>query len=89
MEVFQVGIAKIVLTVFQIVLAVFLVGFILFQSGKQQGLSGVIAGSAETFFGKGKTKTADKMLKKFTAISAILFLITSIALEFIITTPQV
>jgi preprotein translocase subunit SecG len=85
MEVFQVDVLKIVLTVMQILLAVFLVGFILFQSGKQQGLSGVIAGSAETFFGKGKTKTTDALLKKFTAISAIVFLVTSIALEVIIT----
>ena len=77
-------IAKIVVTIAQILFSIVLVGFILFQSGKQQGLSGVIAGSAETFFGKNKARTADAMLKRFTAFGAILFLATSIALQIII-----
>lgn len=50
------------------------------QHGKQQGLSGAIAGGAETFFGKNKGRTIDAMLKKFTAVVAILFVISSLAL---------
>ena len=41
-----------ILTIVHVVLAVFLIVVVLFQSGKSAGLSGSIAGGAETFFGK-------------------------------------
>jgi preprotein translocase subunit SecG len=53
---------------------------VLLQSGKQAGLSGSIAGGAETFFGKNKGRTIDALLSKFTAFAAIAFLVTSIVL---------
>ena len=53
------------------------------QHGKQQGLSGAIAGGAETFFGKNKGRTVDAMLKKFTSVVAALFIISSVALAFV------
>lgn len=56
----------------------------MFQSGKQAGLSGAIAGGAETFFGKNKGRTIDALLGKWTAVAAIGFLITSIALQIMI-----
>ena len=43
------------------------------QSGKSHNLSGAIAGGAETFFGKEKGKTIDKMLNRLTTIVAIVF----------------
>ena len=60
--------------------ALFLVIAVLMQSGKSHGLSGSIAGGAETFFGKNKGRTVDAMLKKFTAVIASLFVISSIVL---------
>lgn len=68
------------LTIIHVVISVALVVVVLMQHGKQQGLSGAIAGGAETFFGKNKGRTIDAMLKKFTAVIAILFIISSIAL---------
>lgn len=68
------------LTIIHIVIAVVLIVTVLLQHGKQQGLSGAIAGGAETFFGKNKGRTVDAMLKKFTAVFAILFVISSLAL---------
>lgn len=68
------------LTIIHIVIAVVLVLTVLLQHGKQQGMSGAIAGGAETFFGKNKGRTIDAMLKKFTAVFAILFIISSLAL---------
>lgn len=68
-----------------IVLAISLIVIVLLQSGKQAGLSGSIAGGAETFFGKNKGRTIDAMLSKYTKFAAILFLITSIALQLLIT----
>ena len=46
---------------------------VLLQSGKQAGLSGSISGGAETFFGKEKGKTLDKLFSKLTTIVAIIF----------------
>ena len=55
--------------------AVFLVVSVLMQSGKAHNLSGSIAGGAETFFGKTKGKTIDKMLSKITTVVAIAFVL--------------
>ncbi len=68
------------LTIIHIVIAVVLILTVLLQHGKQQGLSGAIAGGAETFFGKNKGRTIDAMLKKLTAVFAVLFIVSSLAL---------
>jgi preprotein translocase subunit SecG len=62
-----------VLGIILLVAAVFLVVAVLMQSGKSHNLSGTIAGGAETFFGKTKGKTIDKMLSKITTVVAIIF----------------
>lgn len=66
---------NIVFGIILLVAAVFLVVSVLMQSGKSHNLSGSIAGGAETFFGKTKGKTIDKMLSKITTIVAILFVL--------------
>ena len=71
------------LTIIHVVISLVLVVVVLMQHGKQQGLSGAIAGGAETFFGKNKGRTIDAMLKKFTAVLAVLFVASSIALTVI------
>lgn len=58
-----------------IVMAVFLVVAVLLQSGKSHGLSGSIAGGAETFFGKTKGKRMDKVLSTATTVVAIVFVV--------------
>lgn len=68
------------LIIVHIVISVLLIVVVLMQHGKQQGMSGAIAGGAETFFGKNKGRTIDAMLKKFTAVLAILFVVSSIVL---------
>ena len=70
----------IVLTIIQVLAALFLIAVVLLQSGKKAGLSGAIAGGAETFFGKNKGRTIDAALKKVTAVVAFLFIISSIVL---------
>lgn len=74
---------KVVVTVIHILIAFGLVATVLFQSSKSQGLSGSIAGGAETFFGKNKGKTMDGVLAKLTVVLAILFVITSVSLSII------
>lgn len=68
----------ITLTIIHVVISIVLVLVVLMQHGKQQGLSGAIAGGAETFFGKNKGRTIDAMLKKLTSVIAALFIISSI-----------
>lgn len=67
------------LTIIHVIISLALIVVVLMQHGKQQGLSGAIAGGAETFFGKNKGRTVDAMLKKFTAVVAVLFIISSVA----------
>ncbi len=72
---------KVVLTVLHLIIAFGLMAVVLFQSSKSEGLSGSIAGGAETFFGKNKGKTMDGVLAKLTVVLAILFVITSVSLS--------
>jgi len=60
--------------------AVFLVVAVLLQHGKSHHLSGTIAGGAETFFGKEKGKTIDKLLSTITSIVAVIFVIAVVVL---------
>ncbi len=77
-------IAKWLVNIIHIIFAISIIVIVLLQSGKQAGLSGSIAGGAETFFGKNKGRTIDAMLSKYTAFAAIAFLITSVALYLLI-----
>lgn len=63
----------IVFAIILLVAAVFLTIAVLMQSGKSHNLSGTIAGGADTFFGKTKGKTIDKVLSKLTTVVAIIF----------------
>ncbi len=77
-------IAKWIVNILHIIFAISIIVIVLLQSGKQAGLSGSIAGGAETFFGKNKGRTIDAMLGKYTAFAAIAFLVTSVALFLLI-----
>jgi preprotein translocase subunit SecG len=56
-----------------LVLSVALVVLVLFQSGKDKKLSGSIAGGSDTYFGKSKGRSWDKILARLTTVIAILF----------------
>ena len=71
------------LIIIHTIISLALVVVVLMQHGKQQGLSGAIAGGAETFFGKNKGRTIDAILEKWTSVVAIAFLVTSIVLFFL------
>lgn len=69
---------EIVLGIFLIVTSLALVTIVLLQEGRQAGLSGAIAGGAETFLGKGKSKTVEQKLVKITKVLAIVFFVLSL-----------
>lgn len=78
------GAIEIVFGVLLIVMSVFLSFSVLMQSGKDKRLSGAIAGGAETFFGKTKAKSMDKVFSLLTTIVSIIFAIVVIAMYVIL-----
>lgn len=75
---------QIIVTILHVILSLSMVVIVLLQSAKSAGLSGSIAGGAETFFGKNKGRTLDALLSKYTTVVAIAFLVTSIVLVLIL-----
>ncbi len=63
-----------------IVASIFIIAIVLLQEGNSQGLSGAIAGGADTFFGKNKGHTMQSKLKKLTTIVSIIFFVVVLAL---------
>ena len=68
-------IAKLGLSIIDVLAALFLVAVVLLQSGKSAGLSGAIAGGADTFLSKNKAKSWDAKLAKMTKWVAIGFMV--------------
>lgn len=71
---------EIIIKVFLIVASLILIASILLQSGKSAGMSGEIAGGAESLWGRNKGRSYEGKLEKVTAIAAIVFVATSLIL---------
>ena len=74
------GTLKLVLTVVDVIAAVFLTAVIMLQSGKSAGLSGAIAGGADTFLSKNKANSWDAKLARWTKWVAIGFMVLSLVI---------
>ena len=74
---------QIVLSVIYFLVALALVAIVMLQSGKSAGLSGAIAGGADTFLSKNKAKSLDAKLARWTKWVAILWIIITLALSVI------
>ena len=74
---------EIILTVLQLLSGLAVTLIVLMQSGKSSGLSGVIAGGAETLMSKGKAKTLDAKLAKMTKWFGLAFVLLTLALTVI------
>ena len=70
-----------IFTIIQLLAGLFLIAVVLLQSGKSAGLSGSIAGGADTFFSKGKAKTLDAKLAKMTKWVALGFVVLTLVLN--------
>ena len=62
-------------TIIQVIVAILLTAVVILQSGKRSGLSGAIAGGADTFLSKNKAKSWDAKLAKMTKWVAIGFMV--------------
>ena len=71
----SVSIPQLILSIVDVAAAIFLIAVVLLQSGKSAGLSGAIAGVADTFMAKNKAKTWDAKLAKMTKWVAIGFMV--------------
>ncbi len=74
---------QIALTILQLISGLAVTVVVLFQSGKRSGLSGAIAGGADTFMTKTKAKTWDAKLAKMTKWFAIAFVVLTLVLNLI------
>ncbi len=72
------------LSIVLILLSIGLVVAVLMQSSKDHRLSGAIAGGADTFFGKTKGNTLDKLFSKLTIIGSILLVVIVVAMYVLI-----
>ncbi len=67
-----------VLAIVSIIVAIVIIVLVLLQESKQQGLSGAIAGAADSFFGKNKGRTMEAQLVKFTKIAGTIFFVLAL-----------
>ena len=73
----------VVCTVIQVIMSLFLICVVLLQSGKNAGLSGAIAGAADTFLSKNKASTLGAKLAKATKSVAAVFVVLTFVLNLI------
>ena len=71
---------QLVVSIIYFILALVLIAVVMLQSGKSAGLSGAIAGGADTFLSKNKAKSADARLAKMTKWVAIVFMVLTLVL---------
>ena len=65
--------------ILEAIVSIALIAAVVLQSGKSAGLSGSIAGGAETLFG-GKKKGMDELLAKATMVLGAVFGVVTLAL---------
>ena len=75
-----VGGVVLAMAIMLVVLSIALIAAVLMQSSKDHNLSGAIAGGADTFFGKSKGNSMDKLLSKLTIVGSIVFSIIVVAM---------
>ena len=73
---------EIVLTILEVIASIALIATVLFQSGKEAGLSGALAGNAESYMNK-TGKSLDKTLATATKWIAAAWLVLTLALSLI------
>lgn len=75
--------AQLIVSIVYFIVSLALVAIVMLQSGKSAGLSGAIAGGADTFLSKNKAKSLDAKLAKMTKWVAILWIIITLVLSLI------
>lgn len=74
---------KTVLTVLEVIASVALILVVLFQSGKEAGLSGAISGNTDTYLSKNKKAGLDQKLASATKWVALAWVLLTLSLSLI------
>ncbi len=69
------------LTIAFVVVCVLLSIVVLMQEGKENGLTGTLTGSVDTYWSKNKGHSKDAVIKKVTVVLAVLFFVLAILLS--------
>ena len=67
--------------ILQVLCGLFVIGIVLFQSGKSAGLSGAIGGMADSLLSKNKSKSLDAKLARATKWVGAAFIVLTLALN--------
>ena len=72
---------KIICVVLEVIASVALIGVVLFQSGKEAGLSSALVGGNDTYLSKSKLGSLDKMLTAATKWIALVWVFLTLCLN--------
>lgn len=75
-------VVKIILTILEVIASVALVLVVMFQSGKEAGLSSALSGNADSYLSK-SGKSLDKTLASATKWIALVWLVLTLALSLV------
>lgn len=77
-------VVKYVLTVIEVLAALFLIAVVLLQTGKSAGVAGAVGGGVDSFLSKNKAKTWDARLARWTKWVAIVFMVLTLVLVMVL-----
>ena len=77
------GVWEIILIVLEVIASLALILIVLFQSGKEAGLSGAVAGGSDTYLSKNKAASLDKKLASATKWVALFWVVVTLILSLI------
>ena len=69
---------EIIVGILLIILSVLIIAVVLLQQGRQANL-GAISGAADSFMEKGKARTVDALLAKWTKVLVVVFMVVVLA----------
>lgn len=71
---------KLIMTILQVLLGLFLTAVVLLQEGKTAGINGAVGGGNDTFLSKNKAKTWNAKLARWTKWVAIVFIVLTLVI---------
>ena len=73
---------KVIVTVLEVISSVALILVVMFQSGKEAGLSGALTGNNDSYLSKSKYGSLDKVLASATKWVALVWVALTLSLSF-------
>ena len=77
------GVLETILIILEAICSIALIGVVLLQSGKEEGLSGVLSGSSNSYLSKNKKGNLDAMLASSTKWIALVWVLLTLSLSLV------